>query len=169
MASKRNKKINKKIYDLANSDLKYSSMGTTLVAVIIKDTQFIVANMGDSRAYIIKDDKLIQLTEDQTYVDHLYRIGKIKKEEMATHPKRHVLINALGVFPTVNLEISTHKYNKERLFLCSDGLYNNVSGEELFAILTRDDDVAHKCQCAIEACNNNGGNDNSAIAIWEVE
>lgn len=163
------KKINKKIYELSLQDEKYHSMGTTIVCIIIKESQFVVAHMGDSRAYILKDGRLNQLTEDQTYVDYLYRSGKISEEEMKTHEKKNILTNALGIFPTVNLDIKTHKYNKETILLCSDGLYNTVSENELYAILTREEDLLKKCESAINSGNDNGGSDNLAIVIWEAK
>ena len=107
--------------------------------------------------------------EDQTYVGYLYRTGRISKEEMKVHPKRHVLMNALGVFPTANMDIKIRDYSNESVLVCSDGLYNNVDEEEIANILKGDDSTNQKVHQLITLANVNGGSDNIAIALWEAQ
>lgn len=158
---------NEAVYKEANNNPRYQGMGTTLSAALIYKNLLITANVGDSRVYKLNNDKLEQLSEDQSYVAYLYRTGQITKEEMATHPKRSILMNALGIYPTLNVDFHTHKYNGETLLLCSDGLYNNANEKTILSVLMNDDDVADKSKELIAVANANGGSDNIAVAIWE--
>ena len=88
---------------------------------------------------------------------------------MATHPKRHVLINALGMFPSVEFDFSSHPYLNSTLLVCSDGLYNNVSNQEILSVLRSKDATNQKANELIAIANANGGSDNIAVAIWEAE
>ena len=163
------KEANRQIYDLSVSDEQYKNMGTTLsIALIFEDTLFTV-QVGDSRIYELKDNQLTQLTDDQTYVNYLYKTGKITKEEMVTHPKRHVLINALGMSPNVELDFNSYPYTKSSLLVCSDGLYNNCNQNAIVSILRSDDSVNQKANEFINIANANGGSDNIAVAIWEAK
>ena len=161
------KKINLTIYNESQSNIEYKGMGTTIViAMLYKDNIYIV-NVGDSRAYSVRYEKLKQLTEDQTYVDYLYRTGKISKEETKTSSDRHILMNALGCYPSVSFEIRTYPNIKAPLLLCSDGLYNNASEAEIHAALTTNERIDLKIDTLISIANSNGGSDNIAIAYWE--
>lgn len=161
------KKINSKLYDDASKSPDYHGMGTTLTAVMLVNNHLIVGQIGDSRAYLVKDGKLEQITEDQSYVGYLYRTGQIKKEEIATHPKRNLLTNAVGNLPSINIDIRIYPYRKEKVLLCSDGLYNNVSETTIENILNNSDSAAQKVNELISIANANGGSDNIAIVIWE--
>ena len=160
--------VNRYIYNEARQNALYRGMGTTLTAVIIYKQTIITAQIGDSRLYEIKHNDLIQLTNDQTYVNYLYNTGQISKEEMATHPRRHMLMNALGTYPSVEIDITTKPYTNQTLMLCSDGLYNNVSETTIASILKGKDSPEEKVNELISIANNNGGSDNIGIVIWEA-
>lgn len=160
--------INSAIYDEASKNPIYEGMGTTCVAVYIQRDRMIIANIGDSRAYKFGYGRLERLTNDQTYVDYLYRTGKIKAEERETSPDRHVLMNALGIYPSLSPDISVQPYNGEAILLCSDGLYNNVSEAEIRAILSTDERPDQKVASLISDANGNGGSDNIGISYWEA-
>lgn len=162
------KEVNAAIYNEAYENPAYHDMGTTLVAVLIQDTSMIVANLGDSRAYSFGIHGLRRLTADQTYVDYLYRMGKISANEVQTSPDRHVLMNALGIYPSASLDLSVLPYEGEAILLCSDGLYNNVSEPEIRAILLTDERADQKVSSMIQQANANGGSDNVGIAYWEA-
>ena len=163
------KDANRLIYEEASEKPELKNMGTTLsLALIYEDTLFTV-QVGDSRIYELKDNQLTQLTDDQTYVNYLYKTGKISKEEMATHPKRHVLINAMGMSPNVELDFKSYPYTNSSLLVCSDGLYNNCNLNAISSILRSDDSVSQKANEFINIANANGGSDNIAVAIWEAE
>lgn len=162
------RKANNEIFSESYKNPKYKGMGTTLTAIVINDKYLVVAQIGDSRAYTLKNGQLMQITEDQTYVDYLYRTGQITKEETLTHPKRHVLLNALGINPSVDVDIRVVDYGHEPLLLCSDGLYNNVKVSDIEAIIKTDETAEQKCESLIKVANANGGSDNIAISYWEV-
>ena len=163
------KEANRKIYDEANSKQQYNNMGTTLSLVLIYKSTFFTVQVGDSRVYELRNHHLEQLTDDQTYVNYLYKTGKITKEEMATHPKRHVLINALGMFPSIDFDFASHPYMNSTLLVCSDGLYNNASEQEIYSVLNGKDVATQKANELIAIANANGGSDNVAVAIWEAD
>ena len=160
---------NKIIYDNACKNERYKGMGTTLTLVLIVGTYMVTAQVGDSRAYSLHNRILDQLTEDQTYVAYLYRTGKIKKEEMATHPQRHVLMNSLGYYPSLELDVKIRPYNNETIFLCSDGLYNNVPERDIATVLSGSDSPDQKTTQLIALANANGGSDNIAVVVWEAD
>lgn len=163
------REANRKIYEEATKNAQYNNMGTTLSLVLIYKNVFFTVQVGDSRVYELRNHQLVQLTDDQTYVNYLFKTGKITKAEMATHPKRHVLINALGMFPSVEFEFASHPYLNSTLLVCSDGLYNNVSDQEIFSVLRGKDPANQKTEQLIAIGNANGGSDNIAVVIWEAE
>jgi len=163
------REANRKIYEEATKNEQYNNMGTTLSLALIYKNTFFTVQVGDSRVYELRNHQLEQLTDDQTYVNYLYKTGKIKKEEMATHPKRHVLINALGMFPSVEFDFKSYPYLNSTLLVCSDGLYNNVSNQEILSVLRGKDPANQKANELIAIANANGGSDNIAVSIWEAE
>lgn len=167
------KSINKKIYSMAEKVKKTEKnsekigMGCTLVAVLISGERMMIANIGDSRAYMLKDGEIKQLTTDQTYVEYLLKTGKITEEGAKTHPDRHVLTNALGVYNSLSLSITDMSYHGESILLCSDGLYNNLDSKEIANILLTDERTDQKVVSLISIANHAGGSDNIGIALWE--
>ncbi|MGI6714226.1 MAG: Stp1/IreP family PP2C-type Ser/Thr phosphatase [Bacilli bacterium] len=160
---------NAEIHREAENNPEYRQMGTTLVAAIIRPRDLTIVNVGDSRAYWLNQGKLEMLTEDQTLVAYLAKTGQIKPEEKKTHPRRHVLINALGVAPSVSLDLFRFPYHDQDVLLCSDGLYNLVNDQEIEAVLLTSDSVEEKAALLVTNANKNGGLDNIAIALWERE
>ena len=161
------KKANAAIYREASSNPAYKDMGTTIVCVAVVENRLVIANIGDSRAYSFYGGRLGRLTEDQTYVDYLLRTGKIEESETATRTDRHVLMNAMGIYPSASLDSKILPYFGETILLCSDGLYNNLSEGEIRACLGTDDRPDQKVRSLIAEANANGGSDNIAVALWE--
>ena len=160
---------NSLIYEQAEKNKNYAGMGTTLVAALLIGDRLYVANVGDSRAYIYSPEiGMLHLTSDQTYVEYLYRTGQIDKEEIYTHPERHALMNALGIFPSAAMDLYSRSYHGESILLCSDGLYNNLSETEIRAVLASDQRADQKVKSLIIDANGNGGSDNIGIAFWEA-
>ena len=166
--NRRIRAVNRYIYNEARQNALYRGMGTTLTCVVIFKNNIITAQIGDSRLYEINGTKLVQVTKDQTYVNYLYNTGQISKEEMATHPRRHMLMNALGTYPSVEIDITTKPYVGQTVMLCSDGLYNNVSETTIASILKGRDTPEEKVNELISIANNNGGSDNIGLVIWEA-
>lgn len=160
-------KANRSIFLEAQKSASLKEMGTTLVVLVIVRKEVIIMNIGDSRVYQILNGTIQQLTVDQTYVDYLYRQGKITKEETENHPQKHVLLNALGLNPSVSYDQQSFAYEGQSFLVCSDGLYNNVSDQDMLMIMQSNDTVEQKVQSLIHLANANGGTDNIAVALWE--
>lgn len=164
---KEGKKVNKLIFDYQAMNPDFHGIGTTLVCVLIIKNKFILLNVGDSRCYLLQNQKLSQITEDQTYVNYLLKSGLITKEEALTHPKRHYLTNCVGMNPSFSCDIKVFDYKGESIMLCSDGLYNNVSFNDLEANLNTSYSCDEKVRNLVDIANNNGGSDNISIILWE--
>jgi protein phosphatase len=164
------REANKSIYEQSQSNKSYHGMGTTItLLLIIKDTA-ILGHVGDSRCYFLRNRReFVQMSEDQTYVGYLLRTGQINQEEALTHPKRHVLMNALGVYPSASVDVKSFPYMGETVLLCSDGLYNNVPTNDIASVLKGEDTVEQKVDELIAIGNKNGGSDNIAVVIWEAQ
>jgi len=162
------REANKRIFEYADSHPQSAGMGTTLCAALISNERLLIINIGDSRAYALGNKgELRQLTEDQTYVNFLLQTGKIAREDALSHPDRHVLMNALGIYPSLSLSIVEEFYSGETILLCSDGLYNLVVGQQIANLLSTDERSDQKVSSLIAEANANGGSDNIGIALWE--
>lgn len=159
--------INDKIFAKANKNIEFKGMGTTLSVVVIVKNMMVTAQIGDSRIYALKDNKLTQISVDQTYATYLLHEKKISEQEVNVHKDRHKITNALGTKKFVNIDINYFPYEGEKLLLCSDGLYNNVSSIIIESIIKGSDSIDKKCQQLIAFGNANGGSDNMAVVIWE--
>ena len=163
------REANKCVYEQSKSNPSYEGMGTTLtLLLIIKDTA-ILGHVADSRCYFLRNREFEQMSEDQTYVGYLLRTKQITEEEALIHPKRHVLMNALGVYPSASIDIKSFPYMGETVLLCSDGLYNNVPKNDIASVLKSEDSVEQKVNELIAIGNKNGGSDNIAVVIWEAQ
>ena len=168
--SKAIREANKSIYEQSQSNPNYRGMGTTITLLLIIKDMAILGHVGDSRCYFLKNHHdLVQMTEDQTYVAYLVRTGQITQEEALTHPKRHVLMNALGIYPSASIDLKVFPYLNEEILLCSDGLYNNVPVDDIAAIVKGNDTVEMKVNELIAIGNKNGGSDNIAVVLWEAQ
>ena len=164
------KEANRCIYEQSQNNPAYHGMGTTITLLLIIKDIAILGHVGDSRCYFLKNHhELVQITEDQTYVGYLLRTGQITAEEALTHPKRHVLMNALGIYPSASVDIKVFPYLNETVLLCSDGLYNNVPHEDITAIVKGEDSIEQKVNELIAIGNKNGGSDNIAVVLWEAQ
>jgi protein phosphatase len=146
-------------------------MASTLTAIYITaDRQLIVGQIGDSRAYLYRDGKLIMLTEDQTMVRYLQKTGVLNEAEVAHHPYRHIILQALGQDRPVQPDIRTYFCQAgDRLLLCTDGLSSYVNVEQIEAIIAREVDEHYLCEQLIEAANGLGGPDNITVLIATLE
>lgn len=141
-------------------------MGSTLTAIHIGEGVMTIAQVGDSRAYRLRDSELTLLTEDQTLINMLLERGQITTEEAETHPGRHIILQALGQEKAVYPEISTHTFEDgDYLLLCSDGLSSYVADETIKAILMGEGDEPSHCKRLIEAAYAEGGPDNITVLL----
>ena len=168
--SKSIREANRSIYEQSQSNPNYRGMGTTVTLLLIIKDIAILGHVGDSRCYFLKNHHdLVQMSEDQTYVNYLLRTEQITPEEALTHPKRHVLMNALGIYPSASIDLKTFPYLGEGVLLCSDGLYNNVPVDDIAAIVKGNDTIEQKVNELIAIGNKNGGSDNIAVVLWEAQ
>lgn len=160
------KETNKRIFEYSQ-EKEFKDMGTTVAIALIFKNKIITAYAGDSRIYFYNKNKILQISEDQTYVEELYKKGEITRDEMEVHPNRHTLTNAIGIFPFPNLVFESFKNNKQSILICSDGLYNNLTDEEIHSILSTNELIEDKAKTLIACANANGGSDNIAVVLWE--
>jgi PPM family protein phosphatase len=158
--------INREVYEHSQSNMECEGMGTTVVAAICTENFATVVNIGDSRGYILNESGFSQLTEDHSLVNELVRSGQISKEDAEHHPRKNVLLRALGTEEKVEMDTRTIIFEEDDiLLLCSDGLSNKVSQEEMKEILSGGVDLDEIGKQFISLANENGGEDNITLAI----
>lgn len=155
---------NNAIYEQTIKSKENEGMGTTLVCAILTDEYLIFGNIGDSSGYVIKNNKLHKITFDHTLVNLLVKSGEITKEEAKDHPRKNVLMRALGSSISVEMDIFDVETNVEGIFLCSDGLTNMLTEEQIVKVLNDELSVEEQLKKLIYKCNNRGGTDNISIA-----
>ncbi len=158
---------NSAVYEKSLEEEELSGMGTTVVAVILQNGDATIAHVGDSRAYLVGKDKIVQLTVDHSYVQEMVDTGKISKEEARIHPKKNIITRALGVTPKVEAEINKVKLQEGQILLaCTDGLINHISDEEIYNIINKSKEPVSEL---IALANSRGGSDNITIAIADMQ
>ncbi len=162
-------KANRAIWQAATKNVMQKGMGTTCTAVAICQDQLYVAHVGDSRLYIFKNGQLIQLSTDHTYVQELIMQGVISPEEAEKHPDRNVLTRAMGTHNKVEIDVFQAKTlfeNNDRLLLCSDGLYDYFTNDEL-ADFFNIPLLNESAQQMVDAAKQRGGHDNITVLLIE--
>jgi protein phosphatase len=160
---------NRRIYELAQEDESRSGMGTTLTAVRVGDREVTVGHVGDSRAYVFRDDKLERLTSDHSLVEQLVREGRLTPEQAEVHPQRSIITRALGPEPDVDVETLTYPARDGDIYLiCSDGLTSMVPEEEVAAILRRRSSLEQAAREMVDAANKAGGRDNITVILLRL-
>ena len=149
-------------------DIDKEGMGTTIVAATIIDDKMIVANIGDSRLYIVNENCIKQITVDHSYVEEMIRCGRIAREDARKHPDKNVITRAVGVFPNVEVDFFETKVEQgDTILLCTDGLTNMVEDEEIKRIILGQRDIVEKTESLVAAANRNGGTDNITVLLIE--
>ncbi len=164
------KEVNAILFEHANNVPACEGMGTTVVAAICTDRFATIANVGDSRCYIKNESGFQQLTDDHSLVNELVRSGQISKEDAEHHPMKNVVLRVLGTEEDVSLDLKTIIFEEDDvLLLCSDGLSNKVSEEEMDTIIKSNDNLEEKASKLIDMANHYGGEDNITLVIVEFE
>ena len=162
------KEINKNIYDYALEHFDSNGMGTTIVLAIITSDYLIFGNIGDSSGFVLKNGKMHKVTKDHTLVNLLVDSGDLTPEEAAYHPKKNVLMKALGVSENIDIDIFDVDMGANAIFLCSDGVTNMLSNDQIEKVLNDEElEIEEKVIKIIRKCNARGGNDNISIAYLE--
>jgi protein phosphatase len=147
-------------------------LGSTVTLAVVEDTRLTVANIGDSRAYLWRDGRLQQLTEDHSVPGALLKQGRITQEEAHQHPHRNVLYRCLGLKPSVEVDIypAQELQAGDTILLCSDGLWDMVYPEErLAAFVAAESSPLSVCRNLVVAANEAGGEDNITVVLVRVE
>jgi len=159
---------NSGLYQYTEQHQKMWRMGTTLVAALLIETKFIIANVGDSRAYLIRDDQVRQITNDHSLVGRLLEKGAISPEQARNHPQRNIVLRSLGSEPDVRPDFFTGVLEVgDLLVLCTDGLTRHISDSDIVELVTdrRPDQAVREL---VDLANERGGEDNISLLLLAV-
>jgi PPM family protein phosphatase len=161
---------NDAVIEKSVSDQELAGMGTTLTAGMLgSDGYLVVGHVGDSRAYLVRDGELTQITDDHSLVEEMVRGGELTREQADVHPRRSIITRALGIDPEVEVdEYPIELQPGDRILFCSDGLTTMVRTDEIASILSREHDPKRAAQLLVDAANAAGGEDNITAVIVEA-
>jgi len=157
-----------KVLEATSQKKEFQGMATTVVSILMDDTKAEVAHVGDSRAYLVRGDRLIQLTSDHSWVNEQLRTGAITSQQARNHPYRNIVTRALGGPNPVDVDVTEEPMQDgDIILLCSDGLNTMIPDEEILSIVAKSrDDLDKACEELINTANQNGGEDNvTAILV----
>jgi protein phosphatase len=155
---------NEKLYEKAQNNEALAGMGTTMVAAVIKDGILYVANVGDSRLYVV-DEELVQITKDHSLVEEMVRRGEIKREEARNHPNKNIITRAMGTGPRIAADCFEEVLHGRRVLMCSDGLTNMVTDQDIKDIMNQTDNLNEAVEKLVAEANGNGGVDNITVVL----
>lgn len=156
------------IYQRSRENSNLSGMGTTLVLASCIGNEAIVANIGDSRLYLVNDDAMTQITRDHSLVEEMVTLGGIDREMARNHPDKNIITRAVGVKEKVAADFFEVDLTKgDKLLLCSDGLTNMLRDEEIYQIIQNNKELEQAAKALVDAANENGGHDNIAVVLVE--
>lgn len=161
---------NRRVHQRSLEDPNTSGMGTTLTVAAVEDGVVSIGHVGDSRAYLVRDGNLEQLTDDHSLVGELMRTGKLSAEEAESHPQRSMITRALGTDPDVDVDMFSVEPRFGDLFLlCSDGLTSMVDDREILRVVgEKRGDLQELVKALIKAANKGGGEDNITVIAFEI-
>lgn len=159
--------MNKEVYQASVNNTHYSGMGSTAVATLFFKDVCIVANVGDSRCYVVNSaNEFVQISVDHSLVNEMIRLKRITAEQAKTHPQRSVLTNVCGVIPNIEVDIfEVHDYSS--VLCCSDGVHSMLEDQDIFNILQSNETTAFKVQHILHHANIRGGIDNITLTLAE--
>ncbi len=153
------------LYKYTSEHKESSGMGTTIVLALVTDEFLLFGNIGDSSGYVLRKNKLHKITTDHTLVSLLVKSGELTQEEAKDHPRKNVLMRALGATNTVEMDVFDVERDVDGILLCSDGLTNMLDDEQIAKVLVDEDiSIEDRLKKLIVKCNNRGGTDNISIA-----
>jgi len=163
------KVITKELKNAINKDSSRAGMGTTLTAAVIQENQLKISHVGDSRAYLVRNKQISRITKDQTYIQSLIDNNEITESEAKNHPQRSLLLQAIdGITESKAVITSTEILENDKIILCSDGLTNVVTDEEILEIVNQFDYVG-AVSALIEKALENGGPDNITVIVADLQ
>lgn len=155
------------IYKYTEENPESAGMGTTLVLAVLTSDYLLFGNIGDSSGYVYKNNSVHKVTTDHTLVNLLVKSGELTEQEAKEHPRRNVLMKALGATNTVEMDIVDIETNVDGIFLCSDGLTNMLDNEQISSVLNETLTIEQRLSKLIVKANNRGGTDNISVAFLE--
>lgn len=159
-----------RIFNEARADRTRRGMGTTATIAALLDDRLFVAQVGDSRAYILRGDQLVQITRDQSLVNQLIEAGQLTEEEAETFEHNNIILQALGTADTVQVDLTFHDLKSgDTLLLCSDGLSGMIRADEIREVLVKVADPLEACKVLTERANLAGGHDNITVIVARFE
>lgn len=156
--------INSLIFKHTEENPESKGMGTTLVLSIITDDYILFGNIGDSSGFVMKDNRIHKVTKDHTLVNLLLDAGELTEEEARNHPKKNILMNALGINDPIEIDIFDCNMDINEILLSSDGLTTMINYEQIEKVLNGEGTLEEKVIKLIKKANNRGGNDNISVA-----
>lgn len=163
------KKVNENIIKLSREGKGREGMATTAVTAYIDQKDLYIANIGDSRAYVIRDNIPSQITEDHTYVNNLINAGTLTKTEAREHPQKNIITKALGTESNIDPDFyRTELMAGDKIMLCTDGLHGELSDKEMADIIAMHENMNDACRSLVEAANTRGGHDNITVICIEI-
>jgi serine/threonine protein phosphatase PrpC len=164
------RRANRRIHELSVTQHEHAGMGTTLTAAYLDGGNVVIAHVGDSRAYLFRDDQLIRLTQDHSLVEELRQRGKLTEQEAAEHPQRSIITRALGPEADVQVDtLSQSVRSGDVILLCSDGLTSMISEQQVREIMSSASSLRSAADALIDGANAAGGKDNITVVLFRVE
>ena len=161
--------VNHRILSLSQEKEENNGMATTLVVAYFYKKKLLMMNIGDSRGYILRDGKLLQITEDHTYVNTLLQAGIISEEEAQVHEGKHMITRAIGAEDSIEADIfNVGVRNGDIIMICTDGLYGEVSDEEIRDRLTLNESMQFITDSLVESAIIHGGHDNITVICVKI-
>ena len=161
---------NQKIFDKVSEDSSCEGMGTTLVVAVIYKDDMIMANVGDSRGYLLHNDEFRRITRDHSVVEELVNANLITEEEARVHPRRNQITRAMGAEEIIIVNIFREKVEKgDMILLATDGLTGCVGDEDIKNIIKQDKDIKEICEDLINQANDNSGKDNISVILSKID
>lgn len=161
------KQANLMLIEQANEHEEMRGMGTTIVLAVLEGTRLIVANVGDSRLYVV-NQKITQITKDHSLVEEMVRMGEMDKDVARDHPDKNIITRAIGAIPEVVVDFFELELEPgDEVLMCSDGLTNMIEDMDIRNIMRGQRDIAEQAEKLVETANENGGKDNITVIVIE--
>lgn len=159
--------VNRELWERQENDLSLSGMGTTLTVIWPKEKEMVIGQVGDSRAYLLRDGEMTQVTQDHSMVADMVRRGVLTEEQAACHPMRNYITRAVGTEKTVAIDVTMHDRKQgDRWLICSDGLYGMVSKNDLHELM-KTENIEEAADRLLQAALEGGGKDNISLVLMQ--
>jgi PPM family protein phosphatase len=163
-------RVNTEVFQAARENEIHHGMGTTLILAVVHQHKLYIGHIGDSRVYLVRDRQMERLTVDHSYVEELVRNGSLTREEAENHPKKNLITRVLGCSESILADKYICEIRDHDIFmLCTDGLTNMLTENEIKAILVEEDNPQHVCSRLVSLANEKGGEDNITVIVFNAE